>query len=96
MARPTTLRRVTSDVEELAFLLTSRARLWWHCRGEDKSALATFPICLIALWTDVSGELPVCGVPAVGAFISFLFILHDLHLMSFDSVFKKISTFKNL
>ena len=76
MARPATLRRVTSDVEEFAFLLTSRARLWWHCCGEDKSALATFPICLIALWTDISSELPVCGVSAVGAFIFFLVILH--------------------
>lgn len=86
MAGPAALRRVTRDVEEFTFLFTSRACLWWHYCGEDKSTLATFPICLIALRTDISGELTVCGVSAVSTFISFFFILHVLRLLSFYSL----------
>ena len=93
MARAAALRRVTSDVEEFAFLLTSRTRLWWHYCGEDKSALATFPIRFIALWTNISGEPSVCGVPAVGAFIFFLLILHVLNLL-FYIRYSRITTNK--
>jgi hypothetical protein len=75
MARPATFRCVTRDVEELTFLFTLGTFLWQHGCSEDKPTFATFPICLIALWTDISSEPFVCGVPAMGAFIFFAFIL---------------------
>jgi hypothetical protein len=95
MTWASTLRCVTCDVEEFAFLFTLWAFLWQHSSGEDKSALATFPICLIALGTDISGEPSVCSVPAVGAFIFSPIILHVLRLPSFFRYFK-IFTYKNL
>lgn len=95
MARTAALRGVACNVEEFTFLFTLRTFLWQHGCSEDKSALATFPICLITLGTDISGKPHVCGVPAVGAFIFSFIILHVLHLLSYIRYFK-IFTFKNL
>jgi hypothetical protein len=95
MARTAALRSVACDVEEFTFLFTFRTFLWQHGCSEDKPALATFPICLITLGTDISGKPSVCGVPAMGAFIFSFIILHVLHLLSSIRYFK-ISIFKNL
>lgn len=81
MAGPAALRGVTRDVEEFTFLFTFRAFLWQHSCREDKAALATFPVRLITLRTDIPCEPAVCGVPAVSAFICFFFILHVLRLL---------------
>ena len=88
MARPATFRRVARDVKEFTFLFTLRTYLWKHGCGEDKSTFPTFPICLIALWTDISSEPLVCGVTAMGTFIFFAFILQGLCLLSFSAILK--------
>ena len=93
MARAAALRRVTSDIEKLTFFFTCRTFLWQQSPSEDKSTLPTFPICFIALWTNISGEPSICRESAVGAFIFFLFILHVLHLQ-FYIRYSKILTIK--
>jgi hypothetical protein len=95
MARAAALRRVTRNVEEFAFLFTFWAFLRQHSSAEYKSALPTFPVCLITLGTDISGEPALCGVSTVSTFITFFFILHELHLQVYIR-YSRITSVKNL
>jgi hypothetical protein len=81
MAGATTLRRITSDIEKIAFLLALGAYVRW-CNGRDeKTALATLPESVTALRADISCELTVRSVTTMCTNILIFFVFHSFPLL---------------
>ncbi len=78
---------IAGDIEEFAFLLAFRAYLRRPGSGDQKPALATFPVRQPTLWAYISFESPLTSIPAVTT--SHLLVLFHV-LIPFRLTIQKI------
>jgi hypothetical protein len=96
MPRPTALRRVASNVQEIAFLPT----LWAFirrsgCRNE-KAALGTFPVREATCRADIPIELAISGIATVRTDPFLVLLFHVLPFLLFDVTFYCLNTFHSI
>jgi hypothetical protein len=69
-------RGIAGDIEKIALFIALRACVRRRGSRDEKSALGTFPIRLVALWTDIPFEFSIGGIAAERTRIFFFCTSH--------------------
>ncbi len=79
ITRTATIRKVASDIDEIAPFATFWANLRRLCGRNEKFAPITFPVSQTATGTDISYETAVCRVSTVSTHPFFSFVFHSIY-----------------